>query len=545
MFVAIACYSGGMAYSTNGTNWTPGSMPDWDYWYSCAYEGGMFVALSYDNVAAYSTDGKNWTNSPSGLPDTDGWGYWYAAAGGQPGGYLTNGLVAYWKLNEVAGSTAAGDWSGNGILLPMSNSPTWGSNYLNLVNIPDGINQYGDAGPNALTNVDTHDKTICAWLYYLGSASGSSEEAIVDKDYYYGANSHGGWSFFLVDGQLRWQVESTPDLTNTGLGTIPIGQWASAAVTWSYSNQTASFYINGLLSSTNQNTSASESSSGTADLQVGNLRNNFMNGTYGFNGSMRDVAVYNRILSAAEVASNFFATEPSTTVPYPELLYYILTKTNQSGQTSVPIYLTNSSNPDGPLGIYPSNVSTIWTTGVGGQPNTALHFDGTHSYIDTMISAPFDFTTNLFTINFWVQPTSGYSRCLMQNQDSGGLNGWYVNLGGSYQIIYGTVTNGPPGSSISTGPGALGADNNAWTMVTIVREEPTNTVIYINGLQETNGNVADAASSSGNTLRIGEDYADASHLDGNSWLIQVWSQPLTAASVANLYLAQRQGVASP
>jgi hypothetical protein len=212
----------------------------------------------------------------------------------------------------------------------------------------------------------------------------------------------------------------------------------------------------------------------------------------------------------------------------------------ESNTTHVPIYLTNSSNPDGPRGIYPSNVSTIWTNGVEGQPNTALHFDGTASYIDTTISSNFNFTTNLFTINLWVRPATR-NGFLMQNEDASKTNGWYLSVGGSYEVWFGTETNGG-GSSFSTAPGA--AQVGVWDMVTMVRTDPTNVLVYINGRQATNGLITSPASST-NNLILGVDSTGENHLDGDMWLPQIWSIALSPTDIANLYCYELFGFPWP
>jgi hypothetical protein len=76
-------------------------------------------------------------------------------------GYITNGLLAYWRLNDESGSTAADSIGTNTLsLLPATNLPAWGTNYLTL----NGVNQYGDAGSNALSTFGYSDMTMCAWV---------------------------------------------------------------------------------------------------------------------------------------------------------------------------------------------------------------------------------------------------------------------------------------------------------------------------------------------------------------------------------------------
>src|SRR5580698_2995402 len=69
-------------------------------------------------------------------------------------GYIPNGLVAWWKLNDDSGTMAA-DSSGNGHAMTLVGSPTWGANDLTL----NGTSQYGDAGTNA-AEVAQRDMTV-------------------------------------------------------------------------------------------------------------------------------------------------------------------------------------------------------------------------------------------------------------------------------------------------------------------------------------------------------------------------------------------------
>ena len=61
-YVAIAHNSNIMAYSTDGINWTQGTMPSSQRWNSVCYGNGKYVAISYNSdTMAYSTDGISWT----------------------------------------------------------------------------------------------------------------------------------------------------------------------------------------------------------------------------------------------------------------------------------------------------------------------------------------------------------------------------------------------------------------------------------------------------------------------------------------------------
>jgi hypothetical protein len=452
------------------------------------------------------------------------------------GGYLTNGLVAYWRMNDAAGSSDAADSSGNSntlTLYPLTNPLTFGSGYLSF----DGSTQYGEAASEGFTNLEEHDMTICAWI----NKTEISQKGIVNK--YAPSGNYEGWLFQVETNddlpELDWYVGSGPDLTETAPQSLPLGQWTFVSVVWQYVRgsdaNTVSYYINGILDGP-YGSDALQGSSGQTPLQVGTI---FGLSNYDFDGSMHDVAIYNRALINSEVAFNFLSTEFVTNVTRPDLLYYKMTESNQ---TSVPIYLTNSANPEGLTGEYPSNASIIWTNAPTGESN-ALHFDGVSSYIDTRLSAPFDFTTNLFTVNLWVEPTSSTNHFLMQNQDSTGTNGWFLFYDDAYRVIFATVTNTVAGTNLLR-PQEVGVQNANWDMVSVVRTSLTNAIIYLNGGAAVSGYITSPASST-NTLKLGVDPAFTNDLDGNLWLPQIWSTNLSPSDIANLYYNQRNGIRWP
>ena len=73
-YVALDCYYLGrniFAYSTDGINWTQGTMPASTFWRSVTYGNGKFVAVTESSISAYSTDGINWTQTA--MPSEQNW----------------------------------------------------------------------------------------------------------------------------------------------------------------------------------------------------------------------------------------------------------------------------------------------------------------------------------------------------------------------------------------------------------------------------------------------------------------------------------------
>ena len=138
-FIAIADVSNTFAYSTDGINWTEGTISDTSrYWISVCYGNGKFIAISSNNGSssnvngkyfAYSTDGINWTEGT--ISDTSR--YWQSVCYGDGKfvavafnsnyfAYSTDGIN--WTEGTI--SDTSRDWHsvcyGNGKFVAVANS---------------------------------------------------------------------------------------------------------------------------------------------------------------------------------------------------------------------------------------------------------------------------------------------------------------------------------------------------------------------------------------------------------------------------------------
>jgi len=532
VFAAIACYTDAGAYSTDGINWTCAEMPNWDEWYSSAFTGGTFVTPSYGQDLAYSTDGIDWTASLGALPDSD---YWYCFAAGQlPSGYITNGLVAYWKFNDGSGSTAP-DSSGNGNDLPLVSSPSRGPDYLTL----NGTDQYGDYAGSAFNSLDATNLSICAWI----NKTGSSQRGIVTK--YTNESGYAGWTFDILSGnQLDWYIANGGPFTDTGPAAITLGQWTFVTLTWYYphnTNNVVTYYINGIWNSAPGAGGGTQSGSDGVDLLVGSIFTT-TSPNYAFDGSMHDVAIYNRVLSNSEVASNFLNTEFKTDVAYPDLLYYKMTNYPASNS---PVHFTDSSTSGGSTGLMYVDGGLLWDPNVGGIPDSAIHFNGVNSYLVASNSSNFNFTTNSFTINLWLLPENGGGYVMGNN--SYPTNGWFMAVNSNH-VVFGAETSVGE-AAIGTSNSIIGWPSNNWNMVTVTRDGTNTPLIYINGgaVQLSSSSYFPNPISTTNSLIFGSGIASNTdaYLDGDIWQPQIWNIALLPTDVANLYFNQVSGIPWP
>ncbi len=258
-----------------------------------------------------------------------------------------------------------------------------------------------------------------------------------------------------------------------------------------------------------------------------------------FDGSIHDVGVYNRGLSANEIRVNFLNTEFKPTVVPPDLLSYKMTAAEAQQTNTSRIVLTDYSTGGEHTGYGQcfNGSHWLWTNNVVGAM-TALHFNGSDSVLTvTNSSTAFNFTTNPFTVNLWAMPLTE-STCIMQN---GGItNGWYITEG-DYTGIFGWNTPAS-GSYIAAPTGKL--SNEQWNMLTCVWNG-TNAFIYIDGLQVGVSGSFSAPASSVYNLVFGVDGAGANRLDGDIWLTQIWSAALLPTDIANLCFQQIKGNAWP
>jgi hypothetical protein len=376
-------------------------------------------------------------------------------------------LKGYWPLDGGAtrwtSSTAATtlDLSGAGNIgtltnMAISTAPTQGKlgQALTFDGTNDSVTIPASSSINGLSTL-----TACAWV-------NPADTAVADPVVFstYNAANTSGWDMYLVDlGGATWGLGSSAKM-NTGnpysfhnynIDVIPSGAWSFVCVTQSGdASANIHLYLNGteLVGGVTQDATsrASDSTNGgiigwTRDSSAASI----------FKGSIDDVRVYNRALSATEVAG-LYNTGKATL--------------NAS---------TNALNTSGLIGQWSfDGKDTTWTSGTtgtvtdtSGNSNTgtltnmaratspvlgkigqAFTFDRVNDYIDVGDTASLSLTGS-FTLSAWVK-AGGF------NGSGGNDDNFIITKTSTTEWGYGlaaTTDNGPEQFSVvASGDGVAG-----------------------------------------------------------------------------------------
>ncbi|VVB57898.1 Concanavalin A-like lectin/glucanases superfamily protein [Candidatus Anstonella stagnisolia] len=220
--------------------------------------------------------------------------YKIAEIGSQTEGYpeLVQGLIGYWKFEEGSGINATDSRGGNTGNLT---NAAWVSGKSGTALDLDGL--VSTVPTSLASNADFQNGfTVSAWIYprSVGEGSGTYNwGTIVNK-----ASSSNGLNGFMycfgINGNLVLEVNGD---TRRLSAIVPMDKWTHVAVTVS-SDAIVTHYVNGAVSGTPGATGALSGITTSNPLTIGNRAATTV---ATFNGTIDEVMVFNRALSADEI----------------------------------------------------------------------------------------------------------------------------------------------------------------------------------------------------------------------------------------------------
>jgi hypothetical protein len=303
--------------------------------------------------------------------------------------------------------------------------------------------------------------------------------------------------------------------------TLNENTWYHIAITWT--GTTMKFYVNGNLETTATTSSLSIPASGNS----GYIGRYIINQSFNWKGTIDQLRIFNKALSSDEVSTLYAETA---------CVYTCTTDTVDYPTTNVAYYKLDNSAED-ETGIYDGTATNInYTFGRFGQ---AAVFNGSSSYItiNSTSTTPFDASSEDFSISAWINVSSFQNdACIISKWGSTSTNqSYFFGFGGSADntklIVYeksGSTTHviNSTSTTITTG---------SWFHVAYVRN-PTQTIIYINGVAETFSNTNTINSGNSQPIIVGrqEGYAGTS-FNGKIDQVRIFSSALTSTQVTELY----------
>lgn len=214
---------------------------------------------------------------------------------------LVNNMVAYWKLDESSGNTidSAGGYTG------LNSNATYSAGKINNGGVFNGTNSYIDI-QNTAGITFTNQLTLSAWVKPNSLIHAYTDRGVITK------NGPLGEIFYLShEGDVTGTVDTWAGFVDIGASekwifstTNPVpGNWYYIVMTYDGANQ--KFYVNGVLESTIAMTGMI--SNYTNDIVLGTRSLNGTTPWRVFNGTIDEVAIWKRALSAGEITSIYNA----------------------------------------------------------------------------------------------------------------------------------------------------------------------------------------------------------------------------------------------
>lgn len=387
----------------------------------------------------------------------------------------------------------------------------------------DGVDDVFTVKDNPLLKM-TAAITVETWVKPISMSSTKDQDRLISKDSNLEITLSTGDTgcSFGSSGDVQWRMTIAGVNRRICAGNLTLGQWHHIAGT--YNGSKFALYIDGALA-------ASTSRSGligtnTTNLYVGNSKL----GDHPFNGDLRDVRIWNRALTASEIANQkdiaLVGNESGL------VAYYPLNK--GSGQIGVDATVNGNSGVLGSTSSVEGN-DPLWESDITGtpEPSYVLRFDGVNDLVRVDDGPLLDMTAAV-TLEAWVSPTTISStkdqdrvlskdsslELMLSSGDTGcnfgtsGVVQWRATIGGLNRRICGG----------SFGPGS-------WHHIAGTYNG-SNFILYIDGAVAASAPRSGLIGTNKVDLFLGNSQLGNKPFHGDLREVRVWNRALSAGEIA-------------
>src|SRR3989344_4908798 len=453
------------------------------------------------------------------------------------------GLVGYWSFDVGKGGAKAVDMSGsgnNGTLTNMNTTAAWVGGKIGNALSFDGSNDLIVLGsPAALDNIggSPGSKTITAWIYQTGWGEGN-----LGTIWQKGSDAFGsGWNFQLKNdaaplATFRGTIGgATPGVATAVANTISLNNWQFVAITYIGADGGPRLWIGGEeVSYDSRNDVTTYASDASSNACVGNR----CGADRTFKGSIDEVRIYNRALSADEIKRLYRQTSPQVNA----------SQANKLRQGLVGMWTFDGVDMGTTSAIDRSgNANTGWlingTKKSIGKIGQALNFDGVDDYVDVASNSILN--AYPITISVWakINPVqAGTYPALVNKYVNGSLNGWQIYTEVSSKKLCAWYFRSSGNSTGYEGVNCFGSVtgyfDNQWHLVTFV-VDASGSVLYVDGVSKRTSAWTGTAGATNTTQNISiGTYPNAQgYLNGLIDEVRVYNRALTPTEIRQLYKA--------
>ena len=430
------------------------------------------------------------------------------------------GLVGYWSFDDGT-STKATDFSGSGnagtltnFANPQTATSGWGNGKLGKGLNFDGVDDYV-AVPYS-SSLDPTDLTVSLWIKSTSTFTSANGPTFASL---WNTSNRKGWIFWAQSGDVRFGGgASVTTVWTGGVSAINDGRWHHMLVT--RSGNTAIIYMDNIVRQTTTNAGNAPSGTGPNIIDIGGWGGVDSNG---WAGTVDDVRIYNRALSATEVTSLYNSGA--------ERVNASQNSTKSSLDTGlVALWSFNGSDVSGSTAFDRSGNGYNGTlvnspkvaTGVLGQ---ALSLNGTNNYVST----GFNQTLNDFTACAWFK-LNGTIAAGGRILDKSYNNGFWMG-----RTTLGTANVWGGGVREASYPYGIyfALPDSEWNHICSIRSGTTHTLIG-NGGQNIVSNTVSSAALDATSLIIGQT-GSALYFPGLLDDVRIYNRALSNAEVTKLY----------
>ncbi|KKQ86636.1 MAG: putative-Protein [Berkelbacteria bacterium GW2011_GWA2_38_9] len=388
----------------------------------------------------------------------------------------------------------------------------------------DGASQYLTNTTADFRSADSAG-SMSAWIKWTGSAQSAvfSSADTATADYYFKWNILGSANNYVI-----YIAQKNNDTADEIKGSTPLNDslWHLATVT--SSGSAWKLYIDGV-AETITLVAGANSGDWFADtpnrdnLNIGVTKTSAI-GSY-FNGTIADYKIWNRELSATEVATLYRMYNPKTSTGS---LKKGLVGQWDMAQTSL---MSSTVIKDKTPGSYNGTYTGTMTAAVDrhNQSNKSIDFDGSTNYMTIS-----NFYNNLsitgnWSVSAWFKFDSVSSNQALFSSSASSSNRMQIYFNDGLDILSGSIYNG----SVITSKSVSFTDTTSWHH-TVFTNTNTTTTAYLDNILLTDTTQSMNAEATATTI-VGASQAAAAKFSGKISDIKVYNRVLSTTEVAALY----------